>query len=358
MAKHKRLYYILGALFLLLIVLQVCKRNLHCADVYHLQIYPYIVRGINRFSALFPFSIYDVFIVVAVVFLVWQIVRFFKGQRQSALLILLITCTSIFVAFEMSWGINYFSSDFFQRNALVPHRPDSAGYAVFVNNYVEEMNQAYAQMEVGADSVSPEKIIAQYNYASDALHYRAIEGYKQLSKQYVIDSLPSTARAKQMLFGRTYAGMGILGYYGPFFAEAHLNPELLAHQVPFTYLHEMAHLVGITSEAEANFYAFMILATDSVPALRFCAYQSLLPHVLGNARRLMSREDYKHVITKVQPQILALILYTNKYWDDMYSPTIGSVQNYLYDYYLKGNNIPSGLTNYSEVVQLLVSTRK
>ncbi|WP_303331988.1 DUF3810 family protein, partial [uncultured Muribaculum sp.] len=40
---------------------------------------------------------------------------------------------------------------------------------------------------------------------------------------------------------------------------------------------------------------------------------------------------------------------------DLYSPLIGEIQSTAYNWFLKGNNIPSGRKNYSEVVALLMA---
>ncbi|MFQ9022452.1 MAG: DUF3810 family protein [Parabacteroides merdae] len=70
---------------------------------------------------------------------------------------------------------------------------------------------------------------------------------------------------------------------GPFFTEYNLNPDLLPVQYPFTYAHEMAHVLGISSEAEANLYGFLVCSRSGVPEIRFSAYFALLPYVLSNA---------------------------------------------------------------------------
>lgn len=43
------------------------------------------------------------------------------------------------------------------------------------------------------------------------------------------------------------------------------------------------------------------------------------------------------------------------YWQALYNPTIGEIQDTVYNWFLKGNNIPSGRKNYSEVVALLMA---
>ena len=142
---------------------------------------------------------------------------------------------------------------------------------------------------------------------------------------------------------------------GPFFCEFTLNGDLLPVNYPATYAHELAHLLGITSEAEANFYAYQVCTRSQIKGIRFSGYFSILNHVLGNARRLLSEKEYADIINRIRPEIIELAKKNQEYWMAKYSPLIGNVQNWIYDLYLKGNKIESGRKNYSEVIGLLIS---
>ena len=83
--------------------------------------------------------------------------------------------------------------------------------------------------------------------------------------------------------------VGVTGSMGPFFCEFTLNGDLLPANYPATYAHELAHLLGITSEAEANFYAYQVCTRSQAMGIRFSGYFSVLNHVLGNAQRLLPR---------------------------------------------------------------------
>ena len=80
-----------------------------------------------------------------------------------------------------------------------------------------------------------------------------------------------------------------------------------------------------------------------------------LHRVLGNARRLMSEEEYAELFNRIRPEIIELAQKNQQYWMEKYSPLIGDIQNFIYDLYLKGNKIQSGRKNYSEVIGLLIS---
>ena len=71
--------------------------------------------------------------------------------------------------------------------------------------------------------------------------------------------------------------VGVTGSMGPFFCEFTLNGDLLPVNYPATYAHELAHLLGITSEAEANFYAYQVCTRSQAMGIRFSGYFSVCP---------------------------------------------------------------------------------
>ena len=78
-----------------------------------------------------------------------------------------------------------------------------------------------------------------------------------------------------MLWSRLMSRVAVTGYMGPFFTEFNLNQELLSVEYPFTYAHELAHRLGIASEAEANLYAYLVTSAAQEPAIRFSGYFSM-----------------------------------------------------------------------------------
>ena len=126
-----------------------------------------------------------------------------------------------------------------------------------------------------------------------------------------------------MLFTPLISMVGVTGSMGPFFCEFTLNGDLLPSQYPATYAHELAHLLGITSEAEANFYAYQVCTRSQVKDIRFSGYFSILPHVLGNARRLMNEEEYAQLLQRIRPEIIGLVQTNSEYWMKKYNPVIG-----------------------------------
>lgn len=51
-----------------------------------------------------------------------------------------------------------------------------------------------------------------------------------------------------------------------------------------------------------------------------------------------------------------MLVQQQKYWNSMYSKTLGKIQHKIYDAMLKGNKISSGTKNYSLVIDLIIAT--
>ena len=89
--------------------------------------------------------------------------------------------------------------------------------------------------------------------------------------------------------------------------------------------------------------------------MRYSGYFLLLPHLLSNARRLLDEATYTDLVQRICPEVKKHYEEQRLYWQAKYSQTLGQWQDRIYDLYLKGNKIPSGRQNYSEVIGLLLS---
>ena len=249
----------------------------------------------------------------------------------------------VYVWFYLAWGLNYSQKNFYERTNIpyVAYTPDK--FKAFVDEYIEHLNDSYVPVtEINKDIICRE----------------AVKGYRQISDTLGVHLPPSDSpKVKTMLFTPFISMVGVSGSMGPFFCEFTLNGDLLPSQYPATYTHELAHLLGITSEAEANFYAYQVCTRSQVESIRFSGYFSVLSHILGNARRLMTEEEYNELFKRIRPEIIELARSNQEYWMAKYSPLVGNIQDWIYDLYLKGNKIESGRKNYSKVVGLLISYR-
>lgn len=313
-------------------------------EAYARSVYPAISYCLSFFSGLIPFAIGDLFIFLSIVgVIVYPIyARCYRKKKWKRILLndseyLL----WIYAWFYLAWGLNYSQKDFYGRTEISYAAYTPENFQKFVGNYMDSLNASYVKVT----SINESLVCRE-----------SVKGYDQISNTLGVHRPPhQSPHVKTMLFTPLISMVGVTGSMGPFFCEFTLNGDLLPPQYPATYAHELAHLLGITSEAEANFYAYQVCTRSQARGIRFSGYFSVLSHVLANARRLMSEEEYTQIFNQIRPEIIELAKANQEYWMEKYSPLIGDVQDWIYDLYLKGNRIESGRKNYSEVVGLLIS---
>lgn len=181
------------------------------------------------------------------------------------------------------------------------------------------------------------------------------EIYRKIPKEYGLSQPKSYQHPKCSSFNSLYSNVGVTGFMGPFFAESHVNHELSLLEYPFTYAHELSHLLGISSEAEANLWAYTVCTQSENPFIRFSGYFGLFSYVWSNTRFLLSSFEFDKWESSVPSEVMAAFHHKQLYWSMRYNETLGDLQSALYTFYLKRNRIASGQRNYSQVIGLLLS---
>ncbi|MDR2816686.1 MAG: DUF3810 domain-containing protein [Proteiniphilum sp.] len=304
--------------------------------------YPVVATVFSFISALFPFSLYDLFLIVAALWLIKLIVFvIIRKTAFSKFLRSLIRFVTVIVAwFYFGWGIAYFREDFYSRCDVAETSFDPGVFRDFAVRFIDHINRYYT------DCTDMDKAGVR----------REVElTYQVLHKPLNIPYPNGKRRVKPMMFETVYSKMGISGYFGPFFNEPHVNEYGLNFTYPFTLAHEMAHQFGVAAESEANLYAFVVCARSDDEKIRYSAYVSTLRYVLNDIRRFLP-EEYESLALSIRPEIIADLKRNREHWLAARNESLSNVQDKMYDAYLKTNKVSSGQANYSEVVGLLVSS--
>ncbi len=340
--KRRMKYFRLCMLGILLLFIIICRFVHAVAEWYALYVYPVIASFLSGISAVFPFSLEEILILCLIILLLLMPItgRYRKHYQWKKLIIREVELILwIYVWFYMGWGVNYFRHPFFIRAEVHPAQYDETVFKHFLSAYTDSLNSHYTNAE-------PDKKIVTG-------HIKA--AYDALPRRYGLQKPGRKYYPKKVLFSSLYSGAGVLGYMGPFFNEMQLNGELPPLQYPFTYAHELSHLLGVSNEAEASFWAYKTCTSSSVAAVQYSGYFGLLPYVIVNARMVLNEEDYKSWAQSIRTEIINDFNSGKRYWEERYSPIIGMIQDKIYDWFLKGNNIASGQKNYAEVIHMLIS---
>lgn len=340
--KHLRIILLL-VLFLFIIS---CRLIPSVAEWYALHLYPIVASFLSNIASLFSFSLEELTIICLFLglFIKFSIDRFYKHSPWKKVLLHSGEYVLwIYIWFYIGWGINYFRQPFFERTDINPVEYNEKDFKQFLSVYTTNLNASYT---------------ISHNLSSNAIERNIQTLYSVLPAKYGLQRPNKHCTPKKVLFNSLYSQVGVLGYMGPFFNETQLNQELLPTQYPFTYAHELSHLLGISSEAEANFWAYQICTNSSIPEIQYSGYFGLMPYIVVNAQGLLNEEEYKNWVKSIRTEIVEDFNVKNEYWGKRYNPFIGIVQDKIYDWFLKGNNITSGKKNYAEVVNMLISFQK
>lgn len=312
---------------------------------YATTIYPWIARVLSAVASIVPYSLEEwIVLLVGAALIVYPIIGI---VRHTSCLTILIQETElvlwIVAWFYLGWGCNYYRADFFSRLHVQPIATDEAFFLEYLNEFADNINECYPE---------------QLTLTEEEIEQLIKKEYRTLPDTCGLCTPLDFQHPKKVAFNRLYSAVGVLGYMGPFMAESQLNLQLLPEQYPFTYAHELAHLLGISSEAEANYWAYYVCLQSGESQLKYCGYYGLLPYLIGNARSLLSPEEYQGWICRLDPRIIADLNAKSRYWQAQQIEWINDMQEAFYDWYLRSNRIPGGKSNYSQVVQMVLAVRK
>lgn len=330
----------LGIAFVIL-----CRYMPSIAEWYARMVYPSLSAALSAFSSLFPFPLMELSVVGLILWLVvYPICLRKKGIRLRKIIFREGEMLAwIYVWFYLGWGLNYFRYNIYTRLQTPPVAYEEQHFKDFLKDYTERLNATY-QPDTDIDNEELKQHVHTF--------------YANLPSIYGLSKPRSWQEPKKFIFTPLYSKVGVLGSMGPFFAEAQLNADLPEVQYPFTYAHEFSHLLGVSNEAEANYWAYRACTESDLPALQYCGYFGLFPYVVSNASYLLPKEDFQAWVQTIRPEIKEQYYEKNRYWQERYSPLIGSIQDFTYNLFLKGNKIPSGKKNYAEVIGLLLSLQR
>ena len=102
-------------------------------------------------------------------------------------------------------------------------------------------------------------------------------------------------RPKQVVLSVPMTYLGITGIYFPFTAEANVNVNIPAYELPATMAHEMAHAKGVSQEGEANLTSYVLCLRSENDYLQYSGLMNAaaaLVNALPEERSSALREKF------------------------------------------------------------------
>jgi hypothetical protein len=327
------------AVFTFLLTLLLAERPSLTEQFYSNGLYRPIAFMLSKVSNLLPFSLDDLFYgFLGTAILIIPFLTIVKKITVKQWLLSWLNITSlVYILFYWFWGFNYFRQDFNHRLEITKSRADQEQFMSAFGTLIETANVHHQAKE--------KEYTLQYIDTLIEQAYAEHSGFLKLN--YPLGS----RRAKPITMGRFFAKAGISGYYGPFFNEIHINPHLHALEIPVVLAHEKAHQLGITSEAEASFYAWFVCSYSSSDYLKYSASLYLLRYFLNQGYPLDGFESRVALISQPVRDDLREI---RDHWLALRNEKIDRVAAHANNAYLKTNRVKAGIDDYKGVVALVM----
>ena len=176
-------------------------------------------------------------------------------------------------------------------------------------------------------------------------------GFKEIGRQYP-ELKYEQPSVKQVLVPEVMSFFGIVGIYFPFTGEANVNMHPPAYLLPEVVCHEMAHQIGVASEDEANFVAYLACRLHPEPAFQYSGNFMALSHTL-NRLKYQYPMAYMYHFQSLSPGVMHDLKANRSYWTAFQNP-LEIITDGIHDLFLKANDQEEGLESYSHVVELLI----
>jgi hypothetical protein len=303
-------------------------------SIYSQALYPVFAFVLSFISKWISFSLDDVFYCILVFsFILLLIFPFFtKLKWKKSILIIIQVAAICYALFYWSWGFNYYRSNLNERLSIVHSKPDSVEFTKVLANLIIKTNASYCSF----DSISKPEIV------------RLVESSYRKHAAFLKITYPQGVReAKPITLSSFFAKASIAGYYGPFFSEVHLNKNLLLIEYPQVLAHESAHQFGITSEAEANFYSWLVCTQSESKHLQYSANLNTLGYFLSQAKHIKS---YPFLVGQIDKRVINDIRTIQQHWEQLRNEKIDKAAEKVNNAYLKTNKIEKGVEDYFGIV--------
>ncbi len=293
-------------------------------------------------SSVIPFSLEEIVVLAFAAVLVGiTVIAIARKEKFSRWLgNNLVALIWLLVWFYMGWGNNYHRTGLYERNGIQRTCYNEDAFKGFLDAYTDSLN-ALAVDAAGYDGSAFEDEVKDF--------------YSGVVHSYGYSPLRRWQHVKKPLINPLFTAVGIQGFMGPFLAESQVNRDVSEAEYPYVAAHELSHLAGVTSEAEASYWGFVCCRQSANAAVRYSGYLSLLPYVSQQAKALLPAGDYAAWMATVSDKPKADLAASRRIWQAKRIVWISNIQRWMQNLLLKGNGVSEGTKDYFGVVSMLMT---
>jgi len=305
-------------------------------------------------SNIFPFSLYEIFIMlIALIFLymLYRLVRsiYLKNFSEEAArfaAFILFAVSLWWFLFNFLWNLNNYRIPLKDRLGLQVEMYSESELSSTYKALVLRANEIRSGLQLTNENTHRRKMVK-------TVLKTAWEGYKPLSEKYPFFS-SRRVNVKGLIFSRIQTISGYAGVYSFLTGEPNINIEPPLVTLPHAACHEIAHQMGITFEDEANYAGFLACKNHTEPLFQYSGYLSAITYT-GNELYRQSPQLYEEISLLLIDEIKDDQRNVRNFWDTYQKERITKIADDVNELYLKSNNQPDGLRSYGKFVDLLIA---
>ncbi|MEO6189852.1 MAG: DUF3810 family protein [Saprospiraceae bacterium] len=294
-------------------------------------------------SSPFPLIYAWLFVLSCVfIFLIKKVLRR-KIKLRSGIFSFLLIILAHLSYFYLFWGFNYFRS-------LISDRMQLNGN-ISSNEFIEELRTISNEISVTRNQFCFNEITTNVSDLNSNLSKLVCDFLERNN----LDSYPKV-KCRLLRPNGSLLIWSTAGIYWPFAGESQIDAGLHPLEWPFTMAHELAHGMGWTDEGECNFIAYMSCQRSDNKWIKYSgelSYWKYLVNQLDTKDSLIWNE----VKENLNPDIL-LDVKNIRMTHDQYPYLFPSLRNYIYDSYLKVNQVKGGSESYNDIIRLVINYKK
>ena len=339
-------------------IIILCKMFPAVAEFYAVNIYPSLMNIILTITNFIPFSLVEVTIIFAPIFIIIYFVNkvMYAEKNDKKNIIkkfvgwIVSWISVIFIGLVLLEGINYHRISFAEYTDLPVEK--STKYELY--GLCKELadNANTLRYRVSEDDMGVSKLFSDDIYQVAEKSYQA---YEKLAVKYPILG-GNKIRPKPLICSKFMSFTEITGIFSPLTMEANINSDVTVYSLPSTMCHEMSHIRGIMREDEANFISYLACMESDDSSIQYSGTMLALVYSMNQ----LYSEDYDlflEVYADYSDGIKRDFDAYSNYWKKFEGP-IAEVSNRVNDTYLKLNNQTDGVKSYGRMVDLLLAERR
>ena len=310
---------------------------------------------LNSLTNFLKFSLWDIIALFLGILFINTFIKAIRKRRIIKWFINVFLVVSIFISIAINgWLLNHYA-------------PSLSGYIdLDVKEYsVSELSDACeyyllkaSDLAVQMDRDDDMKVIDYDFYEIGEL---AGKSYKTLGNEYDVFK-GSDARVKRFsIIGDYLLYNDIVGMFMPLSGEASVPYNVARIQLPYYMCHEAAHRLGLASEQEANFAAFMACIENDDIRFKYSGYYMAFSYCYSSLYRVnpeMAKELYEKYSEDEKVKLLRYDRSIVSQHYEKYQSSLKEVSDKINDTYLKTFSQEDGIQSYGMVTDYLIAYYK